>query len=309
VEFINRRRHRTQAAIFEAELDKQRATMIRDLKENTFRAIYERTVPQNVFEEILKHLLLCKFYRRHYEIEIVLRRAKTENGERGERARITIRHKFEVVNVSSSECTYPGEVHIDKRTVGQADEAQVSHFKSLRYEICDSTGVILDGGSYDREGLKKNGIISSDSSDSAWEILKKPFELQPQYSARIDVTYVQYHPLDGGDAFCCVHPADGLDVRVMIPDEDFHVSVMAMHPDDAIDNSNATIAESRHFVIPSGLFPGQGIYYRWWPTDSKLVRQVRRSLNDGSAPVDDIKRVARSHLQEVGHPGDGSPTG
>jgi hypothetical protein len=264
-EYWNRRRQ-----------DDEHTRMMNDISKNVYEALYSRDVPPEVFSEVKKRILEAKFLRKNFRLEITLKRHTPANEHEkahlnayGPRVKVSFRQRFAAHNITKEPQEWVANLQVDRRVYAQmADET--NHFKDFSVEVFDDGGIRQNCHRYERRsGNVRKGWEDItpliDNSDPRYQAVSRAFTIPAGGWACFDTTYEQLHPVDGADAICCTHPADGLRATMVIPDGDFIVEAMSMHPESEVDMSKSDDLYLRNFEIQQALLPGQGIYYRWYP--------------------------------------------
>lgn len=263
-----------------SKLEAERNSLLEVAKENLVTGIYKRKIPASIYNHVESFLLRSRFVRKSYSVILEFTMHTTATGER--RTDIAVEQSYQIHNVSDEGATYhvKAVISTDPRQAGEEEESQFRlveiqpHSASgarVGERICLQHANIIKDGNY-----KKNGTDQSFSREVT---------IQQGEFVSVKVCHRGIYALDGADVICCMNPADGMDVTAYVPNRDYSVELVSMHPDDAVPETVADPERRRRWHLKRAIFPGQGVCFQWYPRKPvALLSSAMQKSDEGTMP-------------------------
>jgi hypothetical protein len=239
VEPFNRHQHRKHAADIESKI-----------KEGVLKAVFLRQIPERVFDEVDRELLRANYYRLAPEIALTIRKLESVIVGAPQGFALVTESFHWKIQLSSPE-PQPLSIHMSSdacRGMGALSRvlmASINHRELTRKEIDGATSHVGDSivfSYHDPTLIIKQGDV---------------------VDFRIATQFVRWDRDEGNELMLC--PASGISVIVNIPNEDFEVEAVAIHPKELTETSVAGELAVKRWCFSHGIFPGQGVGISWRP--------------------------------------------
>lgn len=211
-----------------------------------FRAVLQRSTPENLYREVEKSLFYRDYFRRDTAIAYTLRKFSAPDGEvpdaKKERFRkCNVHFHYTVVNVNQANrnIVYPLTLVLDV-----LDDPDLSRFNKIIAVEVNGRAIPID------ERIEGNLLR-----------FEHPIEIGRGESIRVRCEWSQVVKDEDQEVWSSTDPTDGVTFTVNTPDGDLTVLGDSMHSEALSTlqrNEVAVTWELRH-----GVFPYQGIYFRW----------------------------------------------
>lgn len=223
---------------------------IGEVSNSVFKAVIARNTPRSVYLEVEKNLLYRDFFRKDTSVTYTLRKFEAADqdiadNQRSEFRKCDVHFHYIVENVNQADrvINYPLTLVFN-----------IPLQENLR-SLCKITAVSVDGSPIVVE-LGKNLRIGE--QDMAF---RHDLHISRGQSVLIRCAWTQVQKAEGEEVWSSTDPTEGVTFTVNTPDGDLKVWGDSMHS-EKLD----VISESKYAVtwrLPHGIFPYQGIYFRW----------------------------------------------
>jgi hypothetical protein len=295
-EYFVQQRHASEAELLrsklEAErkalfskLESERASLLEVAKENLVTGIYKRKIPPSIYNHVESFLLRSRFVRKNYSVILEFTLHTKANGE--QRTDIAIEQRYEIHNVSQEGASYQVKAAIstDPRQAGEEEESQ---FKLIEIQPHSASGAPVG----DRICLQHADIIKDAqyAKNGTSQSFNREVTIQQGEFVTVKVCHRGIYALDGADVICCMSPADGMDVTAYVPNRDYVIELVSMHPDDAVAETISDPQRRRRWHLKQAIFPGQGVCYQWYPRKPDNCRSALQNCDPPSPPETPVPR-------------------
>jgi len=252
VEKVSKDRMRREAA----DRDHQRALEVRkatdDIKENLFRAIYNRYVPEELFAQVEKVMFEEPVYRTNYSVSYYIENFKGDalNGLTKELVQkyvqCTAASEYTLTNTSSQPIRYQSKTHLELPL-----DNDLHRFVKVRSFTVGHTS------------LSEEEITQAEVDDPKGIHYKfeHVVELLPGESVKMSMASRMIKRNEDQEVWASRIPSDGMRLSVQSPDG-ILVEATANHLDELRQIPEA-IPKTKHWELNSAIFPFQSVIF-WW---------------------------------------------
>lgn len=237
IETFSRERHRLAAE-----------ELLMKINKDLFLAIYKRYVPEKVFEEVEKCVMLCSVYRTCHELDYTIDDFPngTTNELKNNYFQCTAQTNYKLANVLDQATQHDVMVIIERPIDSRFDG------------LCIFNELTIGGLALSREELA--GCRSETESHF---ILRKKIDLQARQVIDISTKSTLLKKRTDSEIWCSRLPSDGLKLTVSTPSKGLLVKAFANHSEElkiSLDNP-----VTKKWTLDFGIFPHQSIIFWWQP--------------------------------------------
>ena len=247
IEKFSRERHKLAAE-----------TLLDRINQDLFRAIYKRYIPEAVFEEVEKCIMMGSVYRESHELDYTIDAfAEDVDAE---------------LSASSFHCT--AQTSYKLRNLLDQD---VRHTVTIllerpleaRYDAWCTVNEVCINGAPLTEDLLTKGISRTDQH----VIFRHDVDIPAGAKVDVRTRSVLIKKKTDAEIWCSRLPSDGLTLTVSTPTKGLNVKASANHSEALQQKLDNPV--TRKWVLDFGIFPYQSIIFFWQPSATTTLADAK----------------------------------
>jgi hypothetical protein len=243
IEHLNRKRH---------------DETLHEIQTSVLTATLKRRLPDAIFRELDETVLRADGYREKNMTWYTLTDFSKDCGSAEPIVRLEARARHNVVNATDHEVIFPVGIEISLHPEHPSE--------------CGIDEIIIDGTPTPLEGKIVRGDVHLSFMHS--------HRLPPGKSCTVEIAYRQVQHVHSFEAMCNVMATTDLGVEVLVPNRDFKIHCIALHPKDPVRSDQHD--EDRRFAwhLPGAALPGQGMLLIWAKKSSEDASSTEAAITE-----------------------------
>lgn len=278
IEAFNRARHRRHLH----ELDVHYKRMQSAIGQNVINAVFEKQIPERVFEEVQEGLIKASIYRKNAKLVVTFERLdRIVMDAPSGLVLITEEHTHDVENTSS-------EPYAPKAT------ASIQLIENLR-PFADIVNICIGAKTLSREDIRRHS--KDDGKHLAFEYEDRDNPLSAGHSIPISITLQYPRYVRDECVVVSTKPQSCCELEVIDSHRDFSIHAESLHPKGLTKVRVGAKPGVQKWKLEHGMFPGQGIWFGWTPAKPTPVTVAADQVDRLTKAIQDRRDALREQLE------------